>query len=240
MLVITREFPAAYEAFTVQVDDPAITVIGVGISDNYERQRFSIAHELGHIESGRASAEIHAMPDYERNPDEIWADNFARHLLLPIASVEKNLAGAGRSRHDLTIKSLSDLVRVFGVSPPVAMIQLRDSGWIAKTDSSGWSEAHHPLTSRSLAMKYGWDSERDAMVNASLTPRRPTRLVSAATSAYQDGKASLEAVAQAAGEKNLEQFQSKLRESGITVGQAAAKEPKLEAEDLSDLYRGSE
>lgn len=237
MLVIAREYPDAYDAFTVQVDDPAITVIGVGTSENYERQRFSVAHELGHIESGQISAEIHAMPNYERNPQEIWADNFARHLLLPIDAVKRHLEAAGKTPHNLTIESLSGLVQAFGVSPMVAMIQLRDAGWIKSTDISSWPEAHHPLTSRSLAMKYGWNSERNAMVNASLTPRRPTRVVRAATSAYRDGRASLEALAQTAGEKDLERFQATLRESGITPGQVAPEEVKWEAEDLSDLYR---
>lgn len=240
MLVIAREYPLAYEAFTVQVADPAITVIGIGTSENYERQRFSIAHELGHIESGQISAEIHTMPDYQRSPEEIWADNFARHLLLPVRAVENYLTNAGRSRHELTIENVSDLVRVFGVSPMVAMIQLRDSGWIRKADISHWSEVFHPLTSRSLAMKYGWDSERDAMASVSLTPRRPTRVVRAATSAYQDGKVSLEALAQTAGEKDLAQFQTTLRESGITTAQMVIEEAEQEAEDLSDLYRESD
>ena len=213
--VLSRKFPASQEAFTVHDEESGTTIIAVGTNDNYERQRFSIAHELGHLESERMSADVHSLPDFKRSADEKWADDFARHLLLPISAVNKYLTDAGRARLDLAIESVSDLVRVFGVSPLVAMIQLRDSHWISQGDYDAWSRSVPPLTSRGLALKYGWASERAGLVLASLTPRRPTRLVQAATSAYQEGRVTLEALAQVAGAKDLERFRSTLEESGI-------------------------
>ena len=238
--VLSRKFPASQEAFTVHDDDSGMTIIAVGISDNYERQRFSVAHELGHLESGRMSADVHSLPDFTSSKDETWAHDFARHLLLPLDAIKKFLTDLGRSPLNVTIESLSDVVRVFGVSPQVAMIQLRDSKWVSKRDFEEWSNRLPSLTSRSLAMQFGWASERDGLVQASLSPRRPTRVVMAATAAYQLGDISLEALAQVWGVQDVPEFQLTLQESGIrplpeTTGSSSNREP----EDLSDLYRAS-
>ena len=240
-VIFSREFPEAYEAFTAQDAVSGTTIIAVGISDNYERQRFTIAHELGHLESGRMSPDVHSLPDYERSVDEIWADNFARHLLLPISAAQKYLADMGHARGTLDVASLSDLVRVFGVSPKAAMIQLRDAKWISHGEFTTWWGAAPALTSRGLAVKYGWASERDAMVRASLTPRRPTRVVRAATAAYEDGTITLESLAQVAGESDLESFRTTLQESGVAPGPVVTdSDAEWETEDLSDLYRDAD
>ncbi len=174
VFVLSRKFPASQEAFTVHDEESGMTIIAVGTSDNYERQRFSVAHELGHLESGRMSADVHSLPDFTSSKDETWAHDFARHLLLPLGAVEKYLTNLGRSPLNVTIESLSDLVRVFGVSPHVAMIQLRDSKWISKRDFEEWPKRLPSLTSRGLAMQFGWASERAGLVLVSLTPRRPS------------------------------------------------------------------
>lgn len=238
--VLSRKFPASQEAFTVHDEESGTTIIAVGTSDNYERQRFTVAHELGHLESGRMSADVHSLLDYKNDADEKWANDFARHLLLPISAVETYLADVGRSRGALTVESVSGLVRVFGVSPAVAMIQLRNSHWISQGDYDAWSSQGPPLTSSDLAMRFGWASERDGLVLASLTPRRPTRLVRAATSAYQGGRVTLEALAQVAGERDLGSFRSTLEKSGIwPLPTATEASSEREPEDLSDLYRAS-
>jgi Zn-dependent peptidase ImmA (M78 family) len=239
--VLSRPFPRGYDAFTVQDEASGMTIIAVGTTDNYERQRFTIAHEIGHLESGRMSADVHSLPDYRRSPDEVWADNFARHLLIPDRAVDGYLADAGVGRGRLALESLSDLVRVFAVSPAVAMIQLRDAGRISQDEHEAWSRAQPAWTSHRLAVKFGWASEREAMVRSSRVPRRPTRIVRAATAAYQDGNVSLESLAQTAGERDLKAFSATLEDSGITPAMLVP-EPAdgWEAEDLSDLYRPDE
>lgn len=237
--VLSRKFPASQEAFTVHDEDSGMTIIAVGTSDNYERQRFSVAHELGHLESGRMSADVHSLPDFTSSKDETWAHDFARHLLLPLGAVQKYLTNLGRSPLNVTIESLSDLVRVFGVSPRVAMIQLRDSKWISKRDFEEWSKRLQSLTSRGLAMEFGWASERDGLVQTSLSPRRPTRVVRAATAAYQRGEISLESLAQVWGVQDLAAFQTTLENSEIRPPTTTGENSERETEDLSDLYRAS-
>ena len=237
--VISRPFPSALDAFTVQDGVAGITIIAVGTSENYERQRFTIAHELGHLESGRMSADIHGMDGYQRNPDEVWADNFARHILLPLSAVESYLTDTDRTRGALPVESLSDLVRVFGISPKAAMIQLRDSGWISTATFEEW-QASHMTTSKGLALRHGWSSEREAMVRSSLTQRRPTRLVQAATTAYQANAVSLAALAQTSGENDLDHFRAVLDETGIRPAEVAKRLDDWEPDDLSDLYRNDD
>lgn len=231
--VLTLPFPSSFEALTAQDDASQTTIIAVGTSENYERQRFSIAHELGHLEHGRMSTDVHSLPEYERNTDEKDADEFARHLLLPGSAVDALLTEAGLVKGNVSIESLSDLVRIFGVSPQVAMIQLYSMRWTTRLQHEAWWN-DPGVSSRGLALRYGWASERDAEVRAAKTPRRPTRIVRAATSAFADGKASLEAVAQAAGERDLVQFADDLRQLGI-VPPVPADADEREVEDFDDL-----
>jgi Zn-dependent peptidase ImmA (M78 family) len=235
--VFSEPFPDVYEAFTMQDEVAGTIIIAVGTSENHERQRFSIAHELGHLESGRMSADVHEAPDFERNPDEIWADTFARHLLLPLSAIDTYLSDSESTKEELTVEALSDLIRVFGISPKPAMIQLKSAGWITGNTFDEWF-SDRSLTSRGLALRYGWSSERDAMVRAALTPRRPTRLVQAAVAAYQVGDTSIEALAQASGRRDLETYQSELQEVGIEqVVADDATDGDYITEDFSDLYQ---
>lgn len=231
-LVMSRQFPDAYEAFTIHDELTAMTIIAVGINANCERQRFSLAHEIGHLQSGHMSTDIHSLSDYKRNPEEIWADDFARHLLLPLSAIEAYLITAGATRNELTKESVSDLVRVFGIAPKPTMIQLRDSSWISRETFVEW-QRDYTLTSEALAMRYGWSSERNAMVRVSQTPRRPTGLVQAAMSAYQSGATTIEALAQSSGEKDIVAFQEKLTLMGIS--QPEHEEPPHQMDDLSGL-----
>lgn len=232
--VMTLPFPQGYDAFTMQHAESGLTIIAVGTTDNYERQRFSVAHEIGHLESGALSPDVHSHPDYTRSPDEVWADEFARHLLIPAGAIDRYFTDAGAVRGSLSIEGLSDLVRIFAVSPMVGLIQLRDTRWISQAEFDAWSNAQPAWTGRRLAVTFGWGSEREAMVRGSQTPRRPTHVVRAATTAYADGRSSLESLAQISGERDLAALQVDLEEAGIRPA------PRVEtgdvADDFSDLF----
>lgn len=92
--------------------DPATgrAVIAVATTPHPMRQRSSIAHELGHVLQGIDAPT--AFPG-ERSPQEIQADSFARHLLLPRAE----LRNIGRSP---SLAQFSEIVRTFGLSPQMA------------------------------------------------------------------------------------------------------------------------
>ena len=78
--------------------DPAreIAMIAVARTRNPMRQRSTLAHELGHVLFGdyrrpRASGWS------DRSPEEIRADAFARHLLVPVQGI-RDVLGPPRTR----------------------------------------------------------------------------------------------------------------------------------------------
>ena len=89
-------------------------IIGVNASDSGERQRFTIAHELGHLflhddelhvdtriylRSGRSSEAVDVK--------EIEANQFASNLLMPAFMLEPDLAEKGRFDLDDTARELA-------------------------------------------------------------------------------------------------------------------------------------
>lgn len=79
-------------------------IIGINGSHSKRRQRFTIAHELGHLELHR-DKELHidrGFPVFRRDsrsstatdPAEMEANAFAAELLMPSAMIRNDLAGA--------------------------------------------------------------------------------------------------------------------------------------------------
>ena len=106
--------------------DEAATIY-LNSDDHEKRQRFTCAHELGHL-SRRGSAANERIGyvdsrDLESrtgsNPEEVWANQFAAELLMPAAAVRALWAQG---------ESASRLARVFGVSPAAVDIRLSSLG----------------------------------------------------------------------------------------------------------------
>lgn len=106
----------------LSMTDPATgrVVIAVATTSHPMRQRSSIAHELGHVLAGDLDR-AKPLVSGERSPEEIRADAFARHLLLPLPAVRKRFEPG---HQEVTLSDLSDLVQEFEVSPQLASIQL--------------------------------------------------------------------------------------------------------------------
>ncbi|GAB2522356.1 Zn-dependent peptidase ImmA (M78 family) [Paramicrobacterium agarici] len=238
--VVVMDFPKSTEALTLRNSESGQTLIAVGTTDNYERQRFSLAHELGHLESGYLAHELHAVPDHSRTPEEHWADEFARHLLIPVDGVKRYLSELEHYQAETAANILSDVVRAFGVSPKVALIQLINAGILSRGIASSLENAQPAWTSRRLSRRFGWASERERLVNGALTPKRPVPIARAAIDAYTDGRTTFEAVAHASGARNLEAFERELAEDAIAPPAKRDQEPEWEPDDLSDLLGETE
>lgn len=78
-----------------------------------DRQRFTLAHELGH-------AVMHQVPTEDQEGE---ADRFASELLMPAASIRDQL-------NDLTIPKLAQLKSVWAVSMAALLRRARDLGTI--------------------------------------------------------------------------------------------------------------
>jgi Zn-dependent peptidase ImmA (M78 family) len=185
------------------------TIVGVATSRVPERQRFTLAHELGHILFEDYVQHVH--PDCTvRTPSEKRADNFARHLLAPSSGVTKYLQERKVGRGEATQRDVAFVVRHFGVSPMVAMIQMRDEGWITEAQRNLWKDD----SALKLANRYGWAEEYHAEQAATETPRPPQRMVENATNGYIKNIISLRNLARHR-QMNADELAKSLSESNL-------------------------
>jgi Zn-dependent peptidase ImmA (M78 family) len=113
-----------------------VPIIGVNALHHPNRQRFTIAHEIGHLILHKAmiTSEVHvdkAFPILMRDAvsatgtqkEEIDANRFASALLMPLTLLEQALAGKSIDIDDE--KSLEDLARKFKVSRQALEFRMR-------------------------------------------------------------------------------------------------------------------
>ena len=106
-------------------------VITVNSRSSHQRQRFSLAHELGHWQFHRGKIMICRVLEMERDPKkakspERIADNYAADLLMPYYLFKP----AAKYCSQLTFSAVDDLARLFGCSYTATAIRLVESDLI--------------------------------------------------------------------------------------------------------------
>lgn len=197
------------EGHGLTVTDPAsgITVITAANTARPLRLRSTLAHELAHRvfdDMLPPSGEWTSRPRVE-----IRADNFARHLLMPVAALHERL---GPPPHEVTEETLSDLVQLFEVSPQMIAIQLANNGYITERRKQEWMNLYAPA----LATRYGWMALYKAWRSQSQSVLPPQRLVRRATAGYAEGLVSADTIARLE-HRPVEEVQADLDEAGIVV-----------------------
>lgn len=99
--------------------------IVINANDSFVRQRFSVAHELGHCALGHGSSPRDNSKEYNRNryiPKEYEANSFAAELLMPEEAIrvmieQRNLG-------------FLELCEKFGVSTDAMRIRLETLGYL--------------------------------------------------------------------------------------------------------------
>lgn len=177
--------------------DPArgVAVALVNVCDVPERQRFSYAHELGHVVLDDGVAVDHLRGG--RSPREIRCDAFARHFLAPLEGVrqvwERTAVTCGPAREEGDVDSLRRLAQVarhFRVSLSVARIQCTKLGF----DLPPQCQDTLP-TNREAAWRFGWGPEYEAEVGAARRINPPRRILERAIQAYEAGSIGLKPLA---------------------------------------------
>lgn len=198
---------AAADEHGLTMRDPArgTVIIGVARTLNPMRQRSSLAHELAHVlfEDWRENA---SWDWSERVPEEIRADAFARHLLVPVEGL-RDFLERGKP---VTEADLSAVVQRFLVSPAVAAIALHSADYIDEATKQSWRS----LSTRQLAMRFGWADQYRALQADSGQTRAPQRLLARAIRGYQDGVVSAQTIANLRNVQ-LSQAEADLRDAGI-------------------------
>lgn len=207
--VAIMEMDDGLDGMVIQDPETGQRIISVACTTSAERQRATLAHELGHLELGDF-ATGGVIDCGARSGDEIRADAFARHLLVPQQGVNEFLGGLGRQRHQLNEADLAHLVRYFEASPMMILIQLENTGWLGV----GQKEAWKPNSAGKLAARYGWADEHKASQRKAMTAQAPMRIVAEAMEAYVNNLIGLESVARIRGMSSLD-LQAELLEVGI-------------------------
>ncbi|WP_143069427.1 ImmA/IrrE family metallo-endopeptidase [Rhodococcus maanshanensis] len=112
--------------FIVREEHGGPVEIYVNKSDSPVRQRFTVAHELGHFAQREGDKEPMGFVDERAelasagaDPHEVWANNFAAELLMPAAIAKKWWAKGS---------SVDELRRKFNVSTPAMNYRLANLG----------------------------------------------------------------------------------------------------------------
>ena len=142
--------PVKYEPFEeelsgVIIKEPGRIVIGINSGQAYTRQRFTIAHELGHHLLGHAGEIFvdktlrHQATIIRRdaksslgvNADEIQANQFAAELLMPKNLVSEQVGKRIKKNPRIRASGLiEDLAGTFKVSAQAMEIRLTNLGYL--------------------------------------------------------------------------------------------------------------
>ena len=149
-----------------------------------DRQRFTMAHELGHLITDRDhSATVYMAKqslgekDDKKTLSEVRANAFAAALLVPDLAVKQILATLGISDgNQLTTVTIDYLRNTFGVSPEAMLWRLVNLKWITKDDRPR-------LTAVTKLEEHG----KPSLPNESL----PDRYRNLAFEAYRNAKISI-------------------------------------------------
>ncbi|GAB2911632.1 XRE family transcriptional regulator [Nonomuraea fastidiosa] len=166
--------------------DANTALMVVATSEVPARQRFTIAHELGHLLAGddqglHLDVDIHAA-DHRREPSERRANAFAAELLLPAEMLHDRVRRTSRP-----VDELARLACELWVSPSTLAWQLFNLQLIDKSQC----DSLRALTAWDAAWKAGAVEALGEWIQLASRPRLPGPLVRTTFQAYAEGKATL-------------------------------------------------
>lgn len=218
--VAIMPMPTGLEAMTRCNPHADAFIVAVTTSDNPERQRFSLAHELGHILFQDFTDDLTRV--HADGLNETRANDFARHFLAPLAGVQQIVNSMPGADAEALV---SAVVQWFGVSPTPAAIQLLALGAITAGEKASMTQS-----AGRLAVRYGWAAEREALVADAQRPMPPQGIVKAGTQAYADGKLSIRILARLRGATDIEKLKLELAEAGLAPKMEIDERPKMDFE----------
>ncbi|MEY9844932.1 Zn-dependent peptidase ImmA (M78 family)/transcriptional regulator with XRE-family HTH domain [Streptacidiphilus sp. BW17] len=170
--------------------------------DRWTRQRFTLAHELGHLLAGDAAeprTESPVAPGHQAEPDEVRANAFAAALLMPEADIRRAAAQSGpesaaKSGADFSVDfnvEFAELVVRFRVSPSALAARLRRLGLI---DASQQTRLRRRTTAECHLAVGAMDAYlREAALAEAERP--PARLAEGLYLAFRSGETTLRPLA---------------------------------------------
>ena len=182
--VAVRELGAGFDGLAVGSDQVKLVLVAVSMVP--ARQRFTLAHELGHLLAGD-DQEVHVDPDvYDRTrraePSEVRANAFAASFLMPQERLAQWVA-----QHGLDTASFAGLVHALGVSPSALAWRMKELRLI----DAGVQQKFEGLTTARAAVLGDWEAGFARAMAAASTPRVPGLLSRDLYAAYASGATTL-------------------------------------------------
>jgi transcriptional regulator with XRE-family HTH domain len=206
----TMPLPSGVSGVCATDPNRVTSIVLVNSTDVAERQRFTLAHELGHLLFGDTT-HVDTV-DSRRSPREVLCDEFARHLLIPCDGVrawlDRSAGAVDKVRVDE--RSMALMARHFGVSPDATRVQLDRMGLL----SSYLKDAELP--GRRWAYRYGWGPQYDSDQAAAGQSRVPRRILDRAIEAYRRGKLGVGVLARLQ-DRSVTQVEHALAEAGVVI-----------------------
>jgi Zn-dependent peptidase ImmA (M78 family) len=106
----------------IQITDGERATIGYNQSQHPHRQRFTVAHEIGHLLLGHTGKNF-ILDLNSKKPEEIEANQFAAELLMPLEMIKKDLQNK---------KKAKDIANKYNVSEEAVWWRLYDCKLITK------------------------------------------------------------------------------------------------------------
>jgi Zn-dependent peptidase ImmA (M78 family) len=178
------ELPGGFDGLSHSSKDANLIVVGT--SRVPTRQRFTVAHELGHL-FAQDNQGVHLDQNlydsaHKKQPSEIRANAFAAEFLLPEETLRATADGVAQSE-----VVFAKLVCQMWVSPSTLAYRLLNLGLIDQQ----LCDRYKKMNGTEAAQLSGVMDRLAEWVAASSSKRLPVGLLQATLQAYQDGKATL-------------------------------------------------
>jgi Zn-dependent peptidase ImmA (M78 family) len=159
-------------------------VLWVNGDHPHVRQRFTLAHELGHVRCGHAVEmnvdDVSVLAGDTHDPREVQANAFAAELLAPRAGVAALVDG------EPGLETVVDVAARFGISAPAALYRLNTLGLTRRV------ERLRRELEDGLQAHYARAPYEDALSRIDALPRLSPALAGSRLAAMLDGSAPAE------------------------------------------------
>ncbi|MFS8203093.1 helix-turn-helix domain-containing protein [Streptomyces sp. CWNU-52B] len=190
--IAITSLPETVDGLTWQTD--GFRLILIGPTETWTRQRFTLAHELGHILARDAQelvVESHVAPGRQKDLTEVRANVFASNLLMPEPEVRDQFRQVADRHGRLTVEAFSELVVAFKVSPSALSARLSQ---LRLVDAKS-APHHRGLTTEVCHLLAGATDAFQRQLAWAAAERFPVRLVAALYTCYADGETTLRPLA---------------------------------------------
>jgi Zn-dependent peptidase ImmA (M78 family)/transcriptional regulator with XRE-family HTH domain len=190
-VAVTR-LPDGVDGLTWQTE--SFRLILIGPTETWTRQRFTLAHELGHILARDAQelvVESHVAPGRQKDLTEVRANVFASNLLMPAHEVRDRFRQVADRHGKLTDDAFSTLVAGFKVSPSALTARLTQLRLIDAKSAL----RYRGFTTEICHLLAGATDGFQRQLAWAAAERFPVRLVAALYKCYAEGETTLRPLA---------------------------------------------